>query len=115
MGLMDFVKDVGRQIFDTDAEAANNIRQHLEIKAKGINGLSVEFSDGTATLTGECSSQEMRDVAILIAGCIKGVEHVDAATATETANILLKYRSDIEKVVKEFNTNSATHFETTAS
>ncbi|MEM7092345.1 MAG: MoxR family ATPase [Actinomycetota bacterium] len=31
-----------------------------------------------------------------------GVEHVDAKTATETANILLKYRSDIEKAVKEF-------------
>jgi MoxR-like ATPase len=31
-----------------------------------------------------------------------GVEHVDAKTATETANILLKYRSDIEKAIKEF-------------
>ncbi len=31
-----------------------------------------------------------------------GVDHVDAKTATETANILLKYRSDIEKAVKEF-------------
>lgn len=31
-----------------------------------------------------------------------GVEHVDAETATETANILLKYRSDIEKATKEF-------------
>ena len=31
-----------------------------------------------------------------------GVEHVDAQTATETANILLKYRSDIEKAIKEF-------------
>ena len=33
-----------------------------------------------------------------------GVEHVDAETATETANILLKYRSDIEKATKEFAT-----------
>jgi len=36
---------------------------------------------------------------------ILGVEHVDAQTATETVNILLKYRSDIEKAVKEFATN----------
>ncbi len=35
-----------------------------------------------------------------------GVEHIDAQTATETANILLKYRSDIEKAVKEFSTNT---------
>jgi len=37
-----------------------------------------------------------------------GVEHVDAKTATETANILLKYRSDIEKAVKEFATSEET-------
>ncbi len=34
-----------------------------------------------------------------------GVEHVDAQTATDTANILLKYRSDIQKAVKEFSAN----------
>ena len=34
-----------------------------------------------------------------------GVENIDAQTATETVNILLKYRSDIEKAVKEFSTN----------
>ncbi len=37
-----------------------------------------------------------------------GVEHVDAETATDTANILLKYRSDIEKATKEFATNDDT-------
>lgn len=34
-----------------------------------------------------------------------GVEHIDAKTATETVNILLKYRSDIEKAIKEFSTD----------
>jgi MoxR-like ATPase len=32
-----------------------------------------------------------------------GVEHIDAGTATETVNILLKYQSDIAKAVKEFS------------
>ena len=36
-----------------------------------------------------------------------GVEHVDAQTATETVNILLKYRSDIEKAVKEFSSDES--------
>ncbi|MEM9134980.1 MAG: MoxR family ATPase [Actinomycetota bacterium] len=40
-----------------------------------------------------------------------GIEHVDEAEATETVNILLKYRSDIEKAVKEFSSNSQVHFE----
>ena len=43
-----------------------------------------------------------------------GIEHVDEAEATETVNILLKYRSDIEKAVKEFSSNSQVHFEATS-
>ncbi len=34
-----------------------------------------------------------------------GVEQIDTAVATETANVLLKYRTDIEKAVKEFADN----------
>jgi MoxR-like ATPase len=34
-----------------------------------------------------------------------GVEHVDAEVATSTANILLKYQSDIAKAVREFATD----------
>ena len=34
-----------------------------------------------------------------------GVEHIDAQTATDTVNILLKYRSDIDKAIKEFSSN----------
>ncbi|MEM7275481.1 MAG: MoxR family ATPase [Actinomycetota bacterium] len=39
-----------------------------------------------------------------------GIEHIDEKEAVETVNILLKYRSDIEKAVKEFSTNSDAHF-----
>ncbi len=34
-----------------------------------------------------------------------GVEQIDAAVATETANVLLKYRTDIDKAIKEFADN----------
>ena len=78
MGLFDFVKDVGRQIFDTDAEAADNIKQHLEIKTHGLSNLDVKFDDGTVTLCGDCKTQAVREQAILIAGNIKGVTKVVA-------------------------------------
>jgi len=78
MGLFDFVKDVGRQIFDTDAEAADNIKQHLEIKTTGLSNLDVQFDDGTVTICGDCKNQAVRDQAILIAGNIQGVEKVIA-------------------------------------
>ncbi|HLU41639.1 MAG TPA: MoxR family ATPase [Microthrixaceae bacterium] len=36
-----------------------------------------------------------------------GVEHIDAATASDTVNILLKYQSDITKALKEFGDDKA--------
>mgnify|MGYP001824827947 CR=1 FL=1 len=78
MGLFDFVKDVGRQIFDTDAEAADTIKNHLEVKTHGLSNLEVEFDDGTDTLCGACSNQAVREQAILIAGNIQGVEKIIA-------------------------------------
>ena len=35
-----------------------------------------------------------------------GIDQIDAETASETVNILLKYRTDIDKAVKDMNTNS---------
>jgi nucleoid-associated protein YgaU len=78
MGLFDFVKDAGRQLFDTDAEAADNIRQHLEIKTSGIRNIDVEYDDGVATICGDCINEATRDSAILMVGNIQGVEKVVA-------------------------------------
>ncbi len=35
-----------------------------------------------------------------------GIDQIDAQTATDTVNILLKYRTDIDKAVKDMNANS---------
>lgn len=78
MSLFDFAKDVGRQLFDTDSEAADNIRQHLEIKLSGIKNLDVKFDDGVAIICGDCTNEATRSSALLIAGDIKGVEKIIA-------------------------------------
>jgi len=78
MGLFDFVKDVGRQIFDTDDEAADNIKQHLEVKTHGLSNLDVKFDDGTVTICGDCANKAVRDKAILVAGNVQGVEKIIA-------------------------------------
>ena len=85
MGVLDFARDVGRRLFDTDGEAADNIKQHLEIKTTGIKNIDVKFDDGVATICGECDSKATRDNAILMVGNIKGVEKVisDDFTAPE--------------------------------
>ena len=74
MGLFDFAKDVGRQLFDTDAEAADNIREHLEIKMSGIKNLDVQFDDGVATICGECAYAADRNMVALIVGDIPSID-----------------------------------------
>lgn len=87
MSLLDFAKDVGRQLFNTDAEAADNIKQDLEIKLSGIKDLDVKFDDGVATICGECVNEATRTSALLIAGDVKGVEKIiaDGLTFPEPA------------------------------
>jgi len=82
MGLFDFAKDVGRQLFDTDDEAADRIKQDLDIKITGISNLDVKFDDGVATLSGECVNEATRTSALLIAGDVKGVEKIIADDLT---------------------------------
>ena len=42
-----------------------------------------------------------------------GIENIDESDAVETVHLLLKYRSDIEKAIKDFTANSSAHFEAT--
>jgi len=77
MGLFDFVRDAGRKIFDSDAEAADNIKAHLEAKMTGLQNVDVQFEDGVATVCGDCASIADKDMVALIAGNIQGVESVD--------------------------------------
>ena len=77
MGLFDFVRDAGRRLFDTDADAANNIKAHLQAKMTGLQNLDVQFDEGVARICGNCASTADKDMAALIAGNVQGVESVD--------------------------------------
>jgi nucleoid-associated protein YgaU len=81
MGLFDFARDLGRQVFDRDDVAADKIRQHLETTLT-IKGLDVEYNDGVVTLSGSCASDGDRKLAVLTAGNIAGVKKVEADMLT---------------------------------
>ena len=85
MGLFDFARDMGRKIFDTDAEAADNIKEMIQMKSTPVKNLDVDYDDGTVTLCGECHSQADREQIILMAGNVKGVEKVVADELTAPA------------------------------
>ena len=87
MGILDFAKDIGRQVFDRDDLAADNIKEMLNIKLSPIKDLTVEFDDGTVTLSGECMDQRHREQAILLAGNVKGVAKVSSDDLTYPAQV----------------------------
>ena len=80
------VPDISHNLADQVARIVRSVRQLDLRKAPSVS----ETLDWARTLV------------------LLGVEHVDAETATETANILLKYRSDIEKATKEFASSEDT-------
>ena len=79
------VPDINDSLSDQIARVVRSIRQLDLKKAPSVS----ETLDWARTLV------------------LLGVEHIDAKTATDTVNILLKYRSDIEKTVKEFATDES--------
>jgi nucleoid-associated protein YgaU len=76
MGLFDFVKEIGRKLFNRDEEAAEKIKKHIEEQNPGIEGLQVEFNHGVVSIAGQAASAEALEKAVLMAGNVQGVSEV---------------------------------------
>jgi nucleoid-associated protein YgaU len=76
MGLFDFVKDIGRKLFNRDEEAAEKIKKHIEESNPGIEDMQVTFSQGVVSITGKATSAEAMEKAVLMAGNVQGVSEV---------------------------------------
>ncbi len=76
MGLFDFVKEIGRKLFNRDEEAAEKIKKHIEESNPGIEGLQVEFKNGVVAISGQAASAEAMEKAVLMAGNVQGVSKV---------------------------------------
>ena len=96
MSLFDFAKEVGRKIFDTDAEAADRIQEELDTRLAGVKNLEVDFDDGVCTVKGNCPDEATRSLAVLIAGDIKGVQKVEADGLTFPAPKVEEEKEKIE-------------------
>jgi nucleoid-associated protein YgaU len=110
MGLFDFVRDIGRKIFNSDSEANDKIKAEIESSLKGVEGLTVDFdpSSGNVKLGGQATSTEALQKAILIAGNIKGVANVgvDGMKAPpaedETQFYVIKSGDTLSAIAKQF-------------
>lgn len=82
MSLFGFVKEIGRNVFNKDEDAAEKIAELIEQSKLKVDGLKVQFDNGIVDLCGECDSPETFDKAVLMAGNVKGV--VDVYTSDLT-------------------------------
>ena len=78
MSFLDFARDVGSKLFARDDEAARKIKDNLNVSLTDASNIDVAFDDGCVTLSGECDSQKTKELAILLAGNVKGVGRVVA-------------------------------------
>jgi nucleoid-associated protein YgaU len=110
MGLFDFVRDIGRKIFNSDAEANDKIKAEIEASLKGIEGLTVDYdpASGTVALGGQASSTEALQKAILIAGNTKGVGNVSVdgmkapAAEDQTQYYIIKSGDTLSAIAQHF-------------
>lgn len=95
MGILDFVKDAGEKLglgskkegpstsgaevdeYVREQTKANALWHHVEDLGFDVQGLQVQFDDGTATLSGTSGSQEEREKVVLAVGNVNGVARVD--------------------------------------
>lgn len=77
MGLFDFVKEIGHKLFNRDEEAAEKIKKHIEASNPGVDGLQVVYKNGVVSLSGQATSAEAMEKAVLMAGNVQGVAEVD--------------------------------------
>jgi nucleoid-associated protein YgaU len=79
MGLFDFVRTIGRKLFDQDGDANDKIKKEIEASLKDVEGLTVDYdpASGLVKLGGTASSPEALEKAVLIAGNTMGVSNVN--------------------------------------
>ena len=126
MGLLDFLKDAGKDLFGgKKGSEAEEIKKEIE-RALGsnISNLGVRYDDGRVTLQGQAKSQAAKEKAALIAGNVKGVSNVDddgirvggqagsaqtagTATAVRSRYYTVKSGDTLSKIAQEYYGDSS--------
>jgi nucleoid-associated protein YgaU len=114
MGLIDFLKDVGADLFGGGKDEAEEITNLLTTDlGDKIKDLVVTFDDGVVTLKGECDTHATKEKAVLLAGNVKGVARVEdeeliAPEPEEETEYYTVVRGDyLSKIAKKFYGNAS--------
>ncbi len=112
MGLFDFVKDLGKKLFSSEAEASEKIEANIQEDNPGIEDLAVSFENGVVNLSGKAATPEAVEKAVLMAGNVQGVTEVkiDGLDAPKVVAEVQYYTivsgDTLSKIAKEFYGNA---------
>ncbi len=112
MGLFDFVKDLGKKLFSSEAEASEKIEASIQEDNPGVEDLAVDFNDGVVSLSGKAATPEAVEKVVLMAGNVQGVTEVkiDNLEAPEVIAEVQYYTvvsgDTLSKIAKEFYGNA---------
>lgn len=89
MGLFDFVGDIGKKLFDRKEDAAQAVEKHINEDNPGIENVSVQVENGVANISGVAATATALEKAVLMAGNIAGISHVniDGVTVENGENV----------------------------
>ncbi|MEW6483252.1 MAG: peptidoglycan-binding protein LysM [Pseudomonadota bacterium] len=84
MGLFSFVKEAGEKLWDSvSADDGSKIQDHLKkLGLPDSDKVNVSVNDGTATVTGDGLSQELKEKILVAVGNVAGITHVDDQVST---------------------------------
>jgi nucleoid-associated protein YgaU len=110
MGLFDFVRDIGKKIFGSDAEAGEKIKAEIESTNPGVSNLDVQYEpqSGTVTLSGNAESAVAMQKAVLMAGNVQGVSQVEVAGLQHPAEqerveyYIIERGDTLSKIARQF-------------
>lgn len=89
MSLLDFLTNMDKKIFGSDAEASTEIKKRVEEDNPGIDNFQVDVKEGHAVLSGTAKSAEALEKAVLMVGNSQGIEkvNVDAVTIVDGSTL----------------------------
>jgi len=101
MGMFDFLGNAGKKLFHHGEDASEAIQKEIEgsFAELPVDGLVVEVADDTVTLAGLAKDVATREKAILIAGNVEGVAHVNADQLVSPEIVAAANESDVPEPV----------------